>query len=362
MDLVRGRARPDRSWRGRPDPLLLARLEALAAVPRTSVGDVRANHAYFEGASAIVTGGASGIGRALGAQLVSYGAHVVLADIDRDAVEQAAAELARDSGSGSVVGRSLDVQDCAGVRILVEAVCARTRACRPDVQQRRHRIGRTNRGDVGCLLGSNSRGQRWWRHQWNLGRLPGDGCPRPRSHREHWIRCRAGVCAVRSRVLGDQARGCGAEHSVAIRGRGPRGPGECAVPGNGRDTDSRQGSTYGSPATWRIAADRTRVSRDRWSVTDARGALRPPGPAGSGRTERSSLCPARSVPGGISLGSRRDSSTPSAASLRAGFAGRWPSRRSRRGCTNFCRRVRADRLPCSWKEERIRSTVRCRMR
>lgn len=85
---------------------------------------MRANDTYFEGASAIVTGGASGIGRALGAQLVSYGAHVVLADIDGDAAEQAAAELASDSGPGSVVGRSLDVRDRASVRILVEAVCA----------------------------------------------------------------------------------------------------------------------------------------------------------------------------------------------------------------------------------------------
>jgi NAD(P)-dependent dehydrogenase (short-subunit alcohol dehydrogenase family) len=39
----------------------------------------------FVGAAAIVTGGASGIGAALGAELVRRGAHVVLADIDADA-------------------------------------------------------------------------------------------------------------------------------------------------------------------------------------------------------------------------------------------------------------------------------------
>lgn len=75
----------------------------------------------FHGKSAIVTGGASGIGAALGAALASYGAHVVLADLDGDGATEAARtiEQAIDSGDGSVRGVELDVTDRGVVQELV---------------------------------------------------------------------------------------------------------------------------------------------------------------------------------------------------------------------------------------------------
>jgi NAD(P)-dependent dehydrogenase (short-subunit alcohol dehydrogenase family) len=66
--------------------------------------------APYAGKTAIVTGGASGIGRALGAALAGQGARVVLADIDGDAAAQAAEELGPSTApGGSVVGRRLDL-------------------------------------------------------------------------------------------------------------------------------------------------------------------------------------------------------------------------------------------------------------
>lgn len=74
----------------------------------------------------IVTGGASGIGRALGAELFRAGAHVVLADQDLRAATTATeilrAELPGGGGSVSAVG--LDVRDLGGVKSLVDEVTA----------------------------------------------------------------------------------------------------------------------------------------------------------------------------------------------------------------------------------------------
>lgn len=60
----------------------------------------------FAGKAAIVTGGASGIGRAMGAHLAAEGAHVVLADLDGGAVREAATAI-----SGSTEGHELDVRE-----------------------------------------------------------------------------------------------------------------------------------------------------------------------------------------------------------------------------------------------------------
>lgn len=73
----------------------------------------------FTGKSAIVTGGASGIGAALGKALVAAGAHVVLADLDGPGAERVAASL---KGPGSARGVQLDVTDSDAVEVLVEEV------------------------------------------------------------------------------------------------------------------------------------------------------------------------------------------------------------------------------------------------
>jgi rhamnulose-1-phosphate aldolase/alcohol dehydrogenase len=69
----------------------------------------------LSGRIALVTGGASGIGRATAARLLAEGAAVVLADIDKPALETTQAALAGAYGRDNVRGFFMDVTDEAGV-------------------------------------------------------------------------------------------------------------------------------------------------------------------------------------------------------------------------------------------------------
>ncbi len=69
--------------------------------------------------TALVTGGASGIGAALGSALVRRGVDVVLADIDRAGVASTAQSLT-DAGPGRATPRALDVRDAQAVEEAVE--------------------------------------------------------------------------------------------------------------------------------------------------------------------------------------------------------------------------------------------------
>lgn len=75
----------------------------------------------FAGKVAVVTGGASGVGRCLCDQLVSAGAHVVVADIDKTRLDQVAKEL-NDSGPGTASGLEVDVTKERSVETLAEQV------------------------------------------------------------------------------------------------------------------------------------------------------------------------------------------------------------------------------------------------
>jgi rhamnulose-1-phosphate aldolase/alcohol dehydrogenase len=67
------------------------------------------------GRIAYVTGGAGGIGGATAARLAGEGACVVLADIDRQALDDRVAAIAEKFGKDSVIGVRLDVTEEAGV-------------------------------------------------------------------------------------------------------------------------------------------------------------------------------------------------------------------------------------------------------
>ena len=77
----------------------------------------------YAGAVAIVTGGASGIGAALGRALARRGATVVLADRQREAAAKLAVALQPDGGVAEAV--ELDVRDAAAVEALVDDVRGR---------------------------------------------------------------------------------------------------------------------------------------------------------------------------------------------------------------------------------------------
>ncbi|MDY6795479.1 MAG: SDR family oxidoreductase [Actinomycetota bacterium] len=77
----------------------------------------------FEDKTAIVTGGASGIGRALCQELARRGARVIAADLNRELLDETIRGIK--SGGGDAEGRVLDVTDHQGVREIVEEVAER---------------------------------------------------------------------------------------------------------------------------------------------------------------------------------------------------------------------------------------------
>ncbi|HWD24193.1 MAG TPA: SDR family NAD(P)-dependent oxidoreductase, partial [Acidimicrobiales bacterium] len=74
------------------------------------------------GRVAVVTGGASGIGRALAERFLSEGMAVALADVESDALSRTAEALA---AGGDVLAVVTDVSDAKSVDRLAERVCER---------------------------------------------------------------------------------------------------------------------------------------------------------------------------------------------------------------------------------------------
>ncbi len=80
----------------------------------------------LQGKVAVVTGGAAGIGRGIAEALLEQGARVVLADVERPVLEQAAREL---SSAGEVDAVPTDVSDFDSVAALADVVFTRHGAC-----------------------------------------------------------------------------------------------------------------------------------------------------------------------------------------------------------------------------------------
>jgi NAD(P)-dependent dehydrogenase (short-subunit alcohol dehydrogenase family) len=74
----------------------------------------------LENKVAIITGGASGIGRAVAEELARRGAVVVLADLQRELAEQTAAQIRQSGGRAEAV--AVDVTQAEAVRELVERI------------------------------------------------------------------------------------------------------------------------------------------------------------------------------------------------------------------------------------------------
>ncbi len=81
----------------------------------------------FSDKVAVVTGGASGIGKAIVRGLLAAGAKVVIADVESGALDAAVAELS--VGGGEVSGVVTDVSDFDSVNALADKVFAQYGAC-----------------------------------------------------------------------------------------------------------------------------------------------------------------------------------------------------------------------------------------
>ena len=79
----------------------------------------------LNGKVAVVTGGGSGIGRAISTVFGAQGAHVVVVDLDAGAAKDTAEVIADAGGTADAV--SCDVSDAGAVRGTFDAIVARTR-------------------------------------------------------------------------------------------------------------------------------------------------------------------------------------------------------------------------------------------
>jgi rhamnulose-1-phosphate aldolase/alcohol dehydrogenase len=70
---------------------------------------------------ALVTGGGSGIGRAVARRLATEGAHVAIGDVDAESARRVADEVTKAVGAGRAVGLAMDVTSEASVRAAFEA-------------------------------------------------------------------------------------------------------------------------------------------------------------------------------------------------------------------------------------------------
>lgn len=78
----------------------------------------------FDGATAIVTGGASGIGRAIAEELAKHGCEVVLADLQIELAEEVASKIQGSGGTAQAV--KVDVTDFPAMDKLVQTTVKRT--------------------------------------------------------------------------------------------------------------------------------------------------------------------------------------------------------------------------------------------
>ena len=198
----------------------------------------------FEPKVSIVTGGASGIGRAIAAELIARGSHVVVADIDGAAAARTAAELGVLASAAT-----LDVADAAAVTALVQQVVADHGRLDVMVNNAGVAIGGAARGARRAALDQGHRRQPARRDQRGHGGIRGHACPGGRAHPQHRLARRPHPGPVDAALHDDQARRRRALDGTARRGGRPGRAGERAVPRLRRHARCSTTSTRRRPAS-----------------------------------------------------------------------------------------------------------------
>ena len=93
-----------------------------APEPEAAPGTAPETALAIEGAVAVVTGGAGGIGKGIASALLRAGAVVTIADVETAALDAAASELAERFGAAAVAGVRTDVSDPDSVEALAQRV------------------------------------------------------------------------------------------------------------------------------------------------------------------------------------------------------------------------------------------------
>ena len=77
----------------------------------------------FKGRTAVITGGASGFGREFARIAQRLGMHIVIADVQQDALDKARGEI--ESSGGSVLAMKVDVSEADQIQALADATLKR---------------------------------------------------------------------------------------------------------------------------------------------------------------------------------------------------------------------------------------------
>ena len=182
----------------------------------------------FNGAVAIVTGGASGIGRALAEALARRGARVVMADLQFEMAGEVAARIRENGGEANA--KELDVTNFPATKRLVE-----------DTFQTLGRLDYIfNNAGIGIVGEARLYElEDWYRvldcRSWRAGRLSDHAPAEVRAYREHGLCRRFVSLSALGGLFRHEARGRRSDHVPADRGGGGRGSRQRPLPGSCAD-------------------------------------------------------------------------------------------------------------------------------
>ena len=213
--------------------------------------------------TAVVTGAASGIGKAIAAAFVEAGARVLLCDINREAVDAAAKKF-----GDCAIGRVTDVSDEDQVEAAMHAArdafgsldivvnCAGFGAITPLIELTGEQV-------AGCP-GSHAEWSLLWSEAW---RAPDARTGSSRRHHQHLVSQRTPTGRRTVGLLRGQG---GRRHADSLRRAGARRPRDpcgryCAGPGGNTADASRVGGSLDARVVSRCDSDeaRGRSARDR---------------------------------------------------------------------------------------------------